>query len=94
MNNKKAVILGVLFLILSYLSLLLFAPIIENFGVTAMNGLIVPVCLTCFYLLFGLFCYHLIKAKVVCKPIRYIMYYFGVLATIGLFIFWLYMLFR
>ena len=94
MSKKKCVMLGILFLILAYLSLMLFIIVIENSGTETLGGFVVPLCLTVFYVFICLFGYFLIKAKVVCKLIRFFMYFMGTLGVVGLIIYWMYMLFR
>ena len=92
MNKKKNILWGIMFLASAYLSLIMFVIIITYYGTQTLAGCIVPLCLTIFFSLFGLFVYHLVKAEVVCKPIRYFLYYIGGIAAIGLPVCWVYAL--
>ena len=79
---------------LAYGSVYWFGHVAATQGVSALGGFIIPIGLTVFYIFMHLFGYNLIKSGVVCKPIRFFMYYMGALFTIGLPAYWIYMLWR
>lgn len=76
-------------LVLAYISLLIFSSVIDHYGVTILNGFLVPIGLTIFFVLFSLFEYLLIKARVVHKFIRFLIYLQWILTASGLIGFWL-----